>query len=197
MIVHLATGNPGKVNDFAGVPELHLSVLPGFAALPSVEETGTSFEANARIKAEHYSRLAPEIWLVADDSGLEVDALGGAPGVLSARFAGRHGDDAANNRLLLAKLHDLPPARRTARYRCVLALAHGGAVVRCFEGVCEGLILDHPCGTGGFGYDPLFYSMTAGATFAEISLERKAALSHRGAAAQALLQWLREHDEKD
>ena len=197
MTVYLATGNAGKVRDFAGVPALDLRPLPSFAALPPVEETGTTFEANARLKAEHYSRLAPVHWLVADDSGLEVDALGGAPGVHSARFAGRHGDDEANNRLLLERLDGIPRERRSARYRCVLALAREGAIVQTFEGACEGLILEHGRGSGGFGYDPLFFSTAAQASFAALPLERKAALSHRGAAARALLEWLRLHVEED
>ncbi|MGH9393044.1 MAG: non-canonical purine NTP pyrophosphatase [Terriglobales bacterium] len=189
MRIHLATSNPGKVADFGGVAGLEWALLPGFAALPGIAETGATFEANARLKAEHYSRLAPD-WIAADDSGLEVAALGGAPGVHSARFAGRHGDDGANNRLLLERLQGVPPQRRGARYVCVLALAQAGRVAACFCGAAEGRILEAGRGSGGFGYDPLFFSPAANATFAEISLEHKAALSHRGAAARALLAWL-------
>lgn len=188
MTIYLATGNPGKVADFRGMG-LAVEVLPGFASLPPVEESGETFEANARLKAEHFSRFTKAM-VLADDSGLEVDALQGAPGVYSARFAGQHGDDAANNALLLQRLQATPPPQRTARFVCVLALAQHGRTVATFRGTTEGRILAGPRGSGGFGYDPLFYSPAAGAAFAELTSERKAQFSHRGAAARAMLEWI-------
>jgi XTP/dITP diphosphohydrolase len=195
----VATGNPGKLRDFAGLAaEIELDLLPGFATLPSIEETGATFEENARLKAVHYSRFTPADTdlLVADDSGLAVDALGGAPGVHSARFAGRHGDDEANNRLLLERLHGLPPERRTARFVCCLALARGGEVLKVFRGEVEGLILKASRGDGGFGYDPLFYFPPLKRAFGELSQEEKGRFSHRGRAARELLAWLQKRNPK-
>lgn len=188
MTIYLATGNPGKVADFRGIG-LPVEMLPGFASLPPIAETGETFEVNACLKAEHYSRFT-DAMVLADDSGLEVDALQGAPGVYSARFAGMHGDDAANNRLLLQKLQHVPQPQRSARFVCVLALAQHGQTIATFRGAAEGRILDAPRGSGGFGYDPLFYSPAAGASFAELTPERKAQFSHRGAAARAMLEWI-------
>ncbi len=190
MTLYLATSNPGKLADFAGMERMP-ALLPGFAALPSIEETGATFEANARLKAEHYSRFAPpDAAVLADDSGLEVDALAGAPGVYSARFAGEPSDDAANNALLLARLRGLPPGSRTARFVCLLALARAGSTLATFRGEAAGIILDAPRGSYGFGYDPLFYSPEAGCAFAELTPEQKAGFSHRGRAARALMRWL-------
>lgn len=193
MRLRLATGNRGKVKDFRSLG-LPVEAWDDFPALPTVEESGATFEANARLKAEHYSRFTPD-WVLADDSGLEVDALGGAPGVHSARFAGGHGDDAANNRLLLERLRGLPAAERGARFVCVLAVARGGRALAAFGGSAEGVILAAPRGEHGFGYDPLFYSPAAGASFAELAPERKGQFSHRGAAARHLLEWLRAQPE--
>jgi XTP/dITP diphosphohydrolase len=185
----LATSNQGKLRDFRGMePQIRVELLPGYTALAPVVEDGDTFEANARKKAEHYSRLAEDV-VIADDSGLEVDALGGAPGVHSARFAGKHGDDEANNRLLLEKLRGMPTEKRTARFVCVLAAARSGRTLACFRGVAEGYVLDAPRGTHGFGYDPLFYSPEAGYAFAELLPERKAVFSHRGKAARELMRW--------
>jgi XTP/dITP diphosphohydrolase len=158
-------------------------------------EVAESFEGNARRKAEHFARLAG-LPTVADDSGLEVFALGGAPGVRSRRFAGVEGSgeavDAANNTELLRRLLGAPEARRRARYRCVLAyLRDAGAVPAVFEGACGGRILDAPRGEGGFGYDPLFFSDELGRTFAEAAPEEKDAVSHRGRALRALAEALR------
>ncbi|MGH9518915.1 MAG: non-canonical purine NTP pyrophosphatase, partial [Terriglobales bacterium] len=137
MRLWLATGNAGKLEDFAAMgSQWEVGLLPGFTALPTVAETGATCAANARIKAEHYSRFTPD-FVVADDSGLEVEALGGAPGVHSARFAGRHGDDSANNRMLLEKLRGVPRGRRRAAFVCVLAVARMGETLRIFEGRCE------------------------------------------------------------
>ncbi|MGH9413730.1 MAG: RdgB/HAM1 family non-canonical purine NTP pyrophosphatase [Terriglobales bacterium] len=193
MTIFLATSNRGKVADFQALG-LPIVELPGFASLPAIAETGATFEANARLKAGHYSQFAPPAAMVlADDSGLEVDALGGAPGVYSARFAGTHGNDDANNRLLLQKLNHVPKSRRTARFVCVLALARNRRTIATFRGTAEGHILDAPRGSAGFGYDPLFFSDAAGAAFAELSTARKGEFSHRGAAARALLQGIGAH----
>jgi XTP/dITP diphosphohydrolase len=191
MKLYLATGNAGKVRDFRGMG-LPGELFPGFSSLPAVDENGASFEANARLKAEHYSHFT-EDWVMADDSGLEVEALGGEPGIYSARFAGRHGDDAANNQLLLDRLAGVARERRQARFVCVLALAQRGTTAAVFRGAAEGVILSAPRGGMGFGYDPLFFSLAADATFAELQPERKAEFSHRGQAARGLLQWLRAH----
>ena len=189
MTLLLATGNYGKLRDFRGMePDLKVVLLPGLTALPPVEEDGLTFLDNARKKAEYYSQFTQE-WVLADDSGLEVDALGGAPGVHSARFAGRHGDDAANNALLLARLHDVPERARTARFVCVLAVACNGVTLATFSGVAEGRILTAARGGYGFGYDPLFFSPQADCGFAEIPPERKAQFSHRGQAVRELLTW--------
>ena len=153
--------------------------------LPEVEETGETFEENARLKAvagsAHYSG-----WVLADDSGLEVDALGGAPGVRSARFAGEGADMTANRALLLEKLREARGKKRSGRFHCVLALAKGGEVVRIFHGTIEGVIAPAERGTGGFGYDPLFVPEGSCRTFAEMTGAQKHALSHRGRALAAL-----------
>lgn len=194
MKLRLATGNAGKVRDFQALG-LPIEAMEDFTSLPTIEETGASFEANARLKAEHYSRYTPD-WVLADDSGLEVAALGGAPGVYSARFAGRHGDDTANNRLLLEHLEGLPEDGRGAQFVCVLAVAKGGVTRASFRGTAAGWILEAPRGDQGFGYDPLFYSPAAGASFAELAPARKGAFSHRGAAARLLLEWLGAESEE-
>jgi XTP/dITP diphosphohydrolase len=157
-------------------------------------EMAESFEGNARRKAEHFARLSG-LPTVADDSGLEVLALGGAPGVRSRRWAGVTGSgaevDAANNAELLRRLLGASEARRRARYRCVLVyLSRPGAVPRVFEGTCGGLVLEAPRGEGGFGYDPLFLSDDLGRTFGEATAEEKDAVSHRGRALRALAEAL-------
>ena len=158
-------------------------------------ELGDTFEANARRKVEYFARLSG-LPTVADDSGLEVISLGGAPGVRSRRWAGARGPgrevDAANNAELLRRLRGAPESRRRARYRCVLVLLREvGAVPELFEGVCTGRILEEPRGTGGFGYDPLFFSDELGRTFGEATPEEKDAVSHRGRAFRALADALR------
>ena len=149
-----------------------------------IDETGTTFEENALIKA-NYVMQATGCAAIADDSGLEVDALGGAPGVYSARYCGRHGDDEANNDLLLKNLRDVP-APRTGRYVAAIALVRPGKAPIVRRGVCEGEILFERRGTGGFGYDPLFLC-EAGETFAQISMEKKNAISHRKRGIAAVL----------
>jgi len=167
-----------------------------------VVEDGLTFEANARKKAEEYSRYVPGEIVVADDSGLEVDTLDGAPGVHSARYAApdlqnkepheaeANTDDEANNARLLRELKGLPLARRTGRFVCLLAAARDGETLVTFRGTAEGVILDAKRGAGGFGYDPLFYFPRIGKTFAELSAEEKSEYSHRGAAFRELLGWL-------
>jgi XTP/dITP diphosphohydrolase len=185
-----ATGNPGKLRVFqlAGrVLGIDIAPLEGLKSIIAPEETGATFEENARLKAEYYSRFAPGL-LFADDSGLEVDALGGEPGVRSARYAGEHASDEANNRLLLDRVREKQD--RTARFVCVIALARAGAKVETFRGEAEGRIIDSPQGANGFGYDPLFYYPDFGCTFAEIEGERKFEVSHRGQALRKMLAFL-------
>jgi XTP/dITP diphosphohydrolase len=202
--LYAATTSQGKLRDFRTAAEVHaldLSPLPGIETIPAPEEDGLTFAANATLKAVYYSRFAPGAWVLADDSGLEVDALNGAPGVRSARFAAdagvvdspgvNHTTDVWNNMELLLRLAGVPAAQRTARYRCVLVAARDGAVLHTAEGSVEGLILESPQGTGGFGYDPLFYLPALDRTMAEVDLETKHSLSHRGRAIAALLAVLR------
>ncbi len=198
--VLVATSNPGKLRDFAGAAEAHgvtISALPNLSSLPAVVEDGATFEANARKKADAYSLSVPGELVLADDSGLEVDALGGAPGVHSARYATAEPHtldskikDEANNARLLRELKDIPSEKRTARFVCVLAAARDGRTIDTFYGVVEGTILDAPCGHNGFGYDPLFYFPQIGKTLAELTAVEKSRYSHRGAAFRQFLQWL-------
>ncbi len=186
-----ATGNPGKVREFrllTGRAEVEIELLPGFREIPPCDENGSTFEENAVIKARHYGRHAPGL-LFADDSGLVVDALGGAPGVRSARFSGPLANDESNNRLLLEKLAGME--NRAARFVCVIALVRDGELFGTYQGSVEGRILDEPRGTGGFGYDPLFFYPPFGCTFGEVEGERKFAVSHRGEALMKMLAGLR------
>lgn len=211
--VLVATSNPGKLRDLEGAAlpyGIAIAGVPGFAELPAVEEDGDTFEANARKKAEAYSLAVPGELVLADDSGLEVDALGGAPGVHSARYAhlGEHGapaenaDDEANNARLLRELATVPDEKRTARFVCVLAAARDGVTEAVFRGEVEGVILRTARGRHGFGYDPLFVMIgrhgaahsaaMMGETFAEMTAEEKAQHSHRGAAFRQFLEWAAE-----
>lgn len=197
--VLVATSNPGKIRDFAGaaVPyDITIATIPNFSSLPPVVEDGSTFEENARKKAEGYSVAAPGQLVLADDSGLEVDALNGAPGVHSARYAaddpqsvGSNTDDEANNAKLIRELRNISEAKRTARFVCVLAVARDGKTLQFFRGTAEGIMLDKPRGQRGFGYDPLFYFPEIKKTFAELSAEEKANYSHRGAAFRRFLLW--------
>ena len=199
MHLFVATSNPGKLRDFAyaaaAFPGITLEPLPGLLEIPAPEENADSFEGNARIKAVAYSQAAAGMLVLADDSGLEVDALGGGPGVRSARFAEDRGfvtnrplpADQRNNLCLLDALASTREAQRTAQYRCVLALARDGAVLATAAGAVEGEILAVPRGSGGFGYDPLFYLPEEGLTMAEVAPEARHRLSHRGRALVALL----------
>jgi XTP/dITP diphosphohydrolase len=202
--IYVATSNEGKVRDFEGAARnlgVTVAPLPGFAGVPQAVEDGATFEENARIKAEHYSRYAPGELVLADDSGLAVDALNGAPGVHSARYAAivtgttpaaGNSDDEDNNRLLMTQLEALPPGQRTGKFVCVLAAARDGATLRAFHGHVGGQLLTVPRGNHGFGYDPLFYFPDLGKTFAEISADEKARYSHRGQAFRKFLDWYRE-----
>jgi XTP/dITP diphosphohydrolase len=195
----IATSNPGKLRDFAGAALRHgveVAGIPGFSSLPSVVEDGLTFEANARKKAEAYSRHVPGETVLADDSGLEIDALHGAPGVHSARYAAdepgkaeTNTDDDANNARVLRELKGVSPSQRTGRFVCVLVAARDGKTLAAFRGTAEGIILDAPRGTNGFGYDPLFYFPQIKKTFAELSAEEKSNYSHRGAAFREFLDW--------
>ena len=195
----IATSNSGKLRDFAGAAAVHgleIAGIPNFSSLPLVVEDGHTFEENARKKAEEYSRYVPVEIVVADDSGLEVDALNGAPGVHSARYAAEephladiNTDDKANNTRVLRELKDVPAEKRTGRFVCVLAAARDGRTLETFRGVAEGIILNTPRGTNGFGYDPLFYFPEIQKTFAELSAEEKSKYSHRGAAFGQFLDW--------
>jgi XTP/dITP diphosphohydrolase len=197
--IFIATSNAGKLRDFAGAAKAHdieVSALPDFASLPPVVEDGNTFEENARKKAEFYSRSAPGYLVLADDSGIEIDALNGAPGVHSARYAAEqphlvefNTDDEENNARVLRELTCVPPEQRTARFVCIIAAARNGMTLATFRGEAEGLILDRPRGNGGFGYDPLFYFPSIQKSFAELAPEEKAQYSHRGAAFRRFLDW--------
>jgi XTP/dITP diphosphohydrolase len=180
----LATLNPAKGRELAALlgplpfRVRGLGEIPG-AALPS--EGAASYAANALAKARAAARAA-EALALADDSGIEVDALGGAPGLLSARYGGEGLSDPERCRVLLAALRDVPPERRTARFRCVIAICEPRGREGTVEGVVEGRVLEAPRGAGGFGYDPLFYYPPLGATFAELAAEVKNTVSHRALA---------------
>jgi XTP/dITP diphosphohydrolase len=161
--------------------------VPRIEEIPVPEETGATFEENAVLKAVYYSRFSEEP-VFADDSGLEVDALGGAPGVYSARYAGAHATNAENNRLVVERMRGVED--RTARFVCVIALAQQAKALGTFRGTVEGRLLEAPRGEEGFGYDPLFYYPPFGCSFGEATLDRKSAVSHRGRALAAMLAYL-------
>ena len=189
MTVYCATSNPGKLREFQlAAPDFDVRPLPRPA--PPPEEHGETFEENAIAKAEYYGGFV-EGYLFADDSGLEVDALGGVPGVQSARYAGPDPTDADNNSLLLARLAGV--ADRRARFVCCIALVRDGKLVRTFRGAVEGRILDAPRGSGGFGYDPLFYYEPYGCTFGEAAIGDKMLVSHRAQALQSMFTFLRDN----
>jgi XTP/dITP diphosphohydrolase len=197
----VATSNEGKIRDLVGAAKAHdiaIATLPDFASLPTVIEDGPTFVANARKKAEHYSRYCEDELVIADDSGLEVDALKGAPGVRSARYAADehnphepagNSDDEANNARLVRELHDVPEEFRSGRFICAIAVARNGHTLATFQGHAEGLILRAPRGSNGFGYDPLFFFSQIEKTFAELTAEEKAKYSHRGDAFRQFLEW--------
>jgi XTP/dITP diphosphohydrolase len=193
----VATTNKGKLREFQeAVEQLGFGgVTIGSLGLPAdataPEETGDTFEANAVIKALAYSRHTDAL-VFADDSGLQVDALDGAPGILSARFAGPGATDKANNDLLLAKLQQ--ETTRTCRYVCVIALARAGNLLGTFHGEMDGEVLRQPQGEGGFGYDPVFFYPPLQRSAAELTREEKIRVSHRGSALRQMLSWLTETD---
>jgi XTP/dITP diphosphohydrolase len=217
--LYLASSNPGKLREFraaAAARGIHVDPLPGIESLLPCLEDGRTFEENARKKALHYSAYVSGPVFV-DDSGISVDALRGAPGVFSARFAGPDATDEENNRKLLEELRrvetgapglspaslraalvgqgiapagEKPSSHRAAHYVCVIALAHGSGILCVTEGRADGIILDEPRGTGGFGYDPYFFYPPLGKTFAELKPEEKFAVSHRGKAFRQLLDLL-------
>ncbi len=193
MLVYACTSNAGKLNELlaavekSGQSSFDLEVLPGLSSLVPPEETGATFEENAVLKARYYSGFTDEA-VLCDDSGIEVDALYGAPGVLSARYAGPGASDEDNNNLLLSTLSNA--AVRTARFVCVVALARSGVVLQTARGSVEGEILAMPRGQGGFGYDPLFCYPPLRKSFAELAPSEKLAVSHRGRAMKALLRSL-------
>jgi XTP/dITP diphosphohydrolase len=183
----IATRNPGKAREYREILSslpLEVTYLDVEGIALDVEETGTSFAENAILKASAYAKVS-NMWTWADDSGLEVDALGGSPGIYSARYAGPEATDADRRRKLLSALAGVPWDARTARFRCVVALATPQGDIRTAEGVCEGVIAFGPAGDNGFGYDPVFYLPDLGATMAQLPSEEKNRISHRGRAAQA------------
>jgi XTP/dITP diphosphohydrolase len=199
--IYLATSNPGKVREFREAAQaltVALDPLPGMAGLQPAIENGATFEENARIKAEYYSHFAPGQLVLAEDSGLAVDALKGAPGVHSARYAAvlesgmasdQNSGDQANNKALISQLKRLAGDKHPGKYVCVIAVARDGATLATFTGEAPGELLTIPRGTRGFGYDPLFYFPALGQTFAELSLEQKREHSHRGKAFRSFLDW--------
>jgi XTP/dITP diphosphohydrolase len=200
MTLYIATSNAGKLRDFAAAAtnNITLTPLPNLKQIPAPPEDEPTFEGNARVKAIYYSHHAPGQIVIADDSGLEVDALNGAPGVRSARFAEDHNfhptghpeTDERNNLYLISLLTGIPVTERSARYHCVLAGARDGQIIAIGHGAVEGEILTQPRGTGGFGYDPLFYLPEQKKNMAELDIKTKLTFSHRGRAFAALLKEL-------
>lgn len=187
----LATRNAHKTAEIAAMladtfEVVDLRAVPG---APEVEETGATFAENAALKADAVSRFTGG-WALADDSGLETDALRGEPGVHSARFAGENATDAENNALLLQKLAVIPGAPRTARFRCALALSRRGEMVATFDGTVEGVIVEELRGPGGFGYDPMFVPDGYAETFGQLPAATKNAISHRSRALAKFRAWL-------
>jgi XTP/dITP diphosphohydrolase len=189
--LYCATTNRGKLREFQlALRDLtQVEPLPGLESITPCEETGATSEENAIEKALYYSKHC-DGYLFVDDSGLEVDALRGAPGVYSARFAGPNATDAANNELLMDRMRGVTD--RTARFVCVVALAESGLLLRTFRGEVEGQFLEAPQGTNGFGYDPLFFYPPFGCSFGEAPLERKMQVSHRAKALRSMRAYLDE-----
>ncbi len=195
MKIYLASGNRHKLaelRDALALSRMSFEVLSAaeIGEMPEVDESGETFEANALLKAEALFGQGPvDAFYLSDDSGLEVDFLDGRPGVISARYAGEPCDDEANNDKVLMELADVPDAKRGCRFRCVLALV-GEMQRETFSGVCEGTLLHERRGSGGFGYDPLFLPNESSRTFAEISPDEKAGISHRTRALAKLVSFL-------
>ncbi len=194
--VVLATKNRHKLDELhrilmgAGL-DVELLGIDAFPDLPDIPETESSFAGNALLKAREIARITG-LPAIADDSGLCVDALNGMPGIFSARWSGRHGDDAANLALLLGQLADVPDRRRTAAFHCAAAIALPDGTERVVEGTIDGVIIREPRGTNGFGYDPIFVPLGRTVTTAEMASEEKDAISHRGRALEALAPVVRE-----
>lgn len=188
----LATGNPAKVREysllFQGAP-FQLTTLAEEGIDINVDEVGHTLEENAKLKATSYATRSQSL-VMADDSGLEVDALGGEPGSLSARYAGKDATDKERIAFLLSRLQGLPWEKRSARFRCIIAIALPSGETQLCEGECRGYITFKPKGDSGFGYDPIFYLPELGKTMAELSMEEKNQVSHRGKAAQKALKFL-------
>jgi XTP/dITP diphosphohydrolase len=186
----VSTRNMHKVREIRAIlgPSFRAFDLSALDATPEVEETGETFEDNATLKAVALSQIY-EGWVIADDSGLEVDALGGAPGVYSARYSGKEATDTENNALLLKNLENVRGKDRKARFRCVIALARAGHKVAAFSGAVEGIIINRPKGAGGFGYDPLFVPRGFCKTFGQLPAATKNNLSHRAMALERLREW--------
>ena len=191
MRILLATTNPGKLAEVKQILGERIEIVGLSAAESTVEiETGTTFMENALLKARHYSRIVG-IPTIADDSGLEVEALNGAPGIYSARYAGPDAEDKVRVKKLIEEMRDVPPQRRDARFTCAAAIVWAGGE-KVFEDFVSGKILDAPRGQAGFGFDPVFFYEPLGKTFAEISSLAKAEVSHRGRAFRRLAAWLTE-----
>jgi XTP/dITP diphosphohydrolase len=195
----LASSNPGKLREYrvlaAGQP-VELELLPNLSSLPAFDESAPTFAENAAGKALHYSRLA-ELPVIADDSGLVVPALGGSPGVHSARYAGASASDADRVQKLLAEMRNKKGEERRAHFVCVLAMAQKGRAIAVFSAAVEGLLAEAPRGTDGFGYDPIFFFPALGRTYAETTREEKNQYSHRGRAFRKLLAFLTAPDKVD
>ena len=190
----VASSNPGKLREYRALAQpagasVELAFIPNFDALPVFEEIWPTFAENAAGKALHYSRFAPGV-MIADDSGLVVPALGGAPGVHSARYAGPDASDADRIRKLLGEMRGKNGEERQARFVCVVAAAESGRMRGLFSSSAEGILLEEPRGEDGFGYDPIFYFPALGKTYAEISREEKNLHSHRGKAFHKALEFL-------
>jgi len=207
LIIYLATSNPGKVREFREAAQafaLALDPLPGLSDISPPVEDGATFEQNARIKAEYYSTFANGALVLAEDSGLAVDALNGAPGVYSARYAAmlksgstshENSDDQANNLALITQLERLPSSDFAGKYVSVIALARNEKTLVTFTGEAHGQLLTVPRGTQGFGYDPLFFFPLLNKTFAELPLDQKREHSHRGQAFRRFLEWYSQHQD--
>ena len=193
----VASSNPGKLREYRALAgsgdELALDLLPDFASLPSFEETAPTFAENAAGKALHYSRFTEEL-LLAEDSGLVVPALGGAPGPLSARWAGPGASDADRVRKLLEEMKDRPTGERTARFVAIAALTRRGEAIAIVSDFVEGVLTREPQGTSGFGYDPIFLFEPLGRTFAELTTEQKNLYSHRARAFRKVVAFLRKRE---
>lgn len=195
MRIVLATRNQGKIREMKALLEglpVEVLTLDDFSDLSLPQEDGRTFEENALKKAKAVAE-ATGLWALSDDSGLEVDHLGGKPGIHSARYAGEGSTDEENNRKLLKELNGVPAEKRKARYRCVIALVGPKGESFTFEGECEGIISEYPKGEGGFGYDPIFFLPEKGKTMAELRPEEKNRISHRGKALGRFREWLKEY----